>query len=363
MAAITVTALVPGTKPLPSRKPQRGLRGAFMNLPYVGPARIDDGADHATGIEDPTKGGGGAVTTDGYRQSDSFGVQKLLGDVGGEIEDVGLSSADGAGQHTLARASRFRQPAGAATPPAYIADGIEGGSTQSTGTTAVPVGGVFDTTGRAVDTGLDRFGRTKGVANAGAGLGTYHYTNASRKKSTMSGSAVALGDATRTISTGTNQPDSVEGDTVAVAAKYVGTPRLAPGAGSTAVGTITPTLTAPLLGSVGDGTIGLVDGGAAIDVDLHANDITGGSNDRAGAVLAIYKRSADDTDEDGPLLAFCSIDGGTDATEAVGAAGIGAAALATGTYRVYARWRYPRPAASGGGYEYSPLAIGTIAVA
>lgn len=346
MAAITITDLTPGTVPLPSIRPQKGLRGAFMNIPYVGPARIDTG-DHAEGIETGNGGGGGlpGAAADGYRQSDTFGVQDALGS--GEIEDVGLSAADGAGVNVVTRPARFRGPAGigsSTSPTAFTGDGVKGGSTP---------GAPIDTTGRAVSTGEDRFGRTKGVANAGAGLGTYDYTNFDGA-GTVSGSGSGLGDAVKTISTGDNQPDSVEGDTVAVDAKVVGGPRIAPGPAGGA-STTTPTLAAPLIGSVGDGTIGVVDGGGAIDVDLHANDITGGSNDRAGAVVAVYERDADDTDEDGPLVKFASIDGGTDATELV--------TVAAGTYRVYARWRAPRPAADGGGYVYGPIAIGSITVA
>jgi hypothetical protein len=376
MTALIVTTLTPGTKPLPGVRAARGLRGAFTNLPYVGPARIGATTKHATGIETgatdsgDTGGAGGNVTTDGYRAADDFGVQSLLGS--GEIEDSGLSAADAAGDAVViaaARPSRFRSnqaTPGAAIPVAFTGEGVPGGSTQSSGTTASPAGGVFDTTGRAESTGLDRFGRAKGVANAGAGLGHLDYSEFDRS-TTVSGSAVAVGDSIKTISTGTNQPDSLDGDTVAIDAKYVGGPRLAPGAGSTAATTVTPTLPPPLFDTTAtaSGTIAFTDGTAAIDVDIHDDDQSAGSADRAGIVAAVYKVDTDNADEDGPLVRFASVDltaGAGTIIEFAGAASDGTAVV-TGDYRIYARFRAARPAAAGGGYIYGPVAKTTLTVA
>ena len=79
------------------------------------------------------------------------------------------------------------------------------------------------------------------------------------------------------------------------------------------------------------GTVALVDSTGSVDVDLHADDITGGASGYKGAEIALFFRGTD-TDTDGALVAHFSADGGTDITLAVDN-------LATGTYAWYARWR------------------------
>jgi len=83
MVAITVTALVPGTKPLPPNKPKRSLRGAagalfagpvLSKAATAGPATVT----HATGAE-----AGGAEDTTGSRESDTYGIDGNTGGMAG----------------------------------------------------------------------------------------------------------------------------------------------------------------------------------------------------------------------------------------------------------------------------------------
>lgn len=297
MTAITVTTVAvdgSGDKPLPTSQGKRGLRGAFLNLPFIGPVITAATAvyDGNPTLVHPTYatvaiGAGGVPVSTGYRDDDSYSP------TGGEIEDAGLSAADGGDVNAQTRASGR---------PAYTANGVVGGSTP---------GAPILTTGRAQSTGVDRFGRTKGVANAGAGLGDLVYTTFSRQSTLSGDGGRALGSAGRSTQT----------DSDAVGSNVnVNVPR--------------PTLGASA--NPAAGTVGVVDSGAngIAQIDLHADDITGGASGYAGAQVALYKLDSGDTDEDGTFIGLFTCDGGTDITTLYD----GAAAT---TYRVYTRFRYP----------------------
>jgi hypothetical protein len=156
-----------------------------------------------------------------------------------------------------------------------------------------------------VDTGVDRFGRARGVANVGAGLGNYVYTN-------FDGRSVDVG------ASGAQEEGEGRGTSAALA-----------------TGVVTRAVPRPAspLGAVASGTVALIDGTAGVmQVDLDAADITGGGNGRKGAEVAVFARGAD-TQEDGRLLFFGSVDGGTDVSTLF--------TPGAGTYAVYTRFRYP----------------------
>lgn len=97
--------------------------------------------------------------------------------------------------------------------------------------------------------------------------------------------------------------------------------------------TVTNVLPRPTYGTTNPaaGVVGVIDGSSAIDIDLHADDITGGANGRLGVEVLVFERGSD-TDEDGALVAHVSVNGpDPDATEIV--------AVSAGTYAVYARFR------------------------
>lgn len=293
MATVVKTDLTPGTVPLKGR-PKRGLRGAFFGLPYIGPVLTKatvgtQTVNHAAGVGTGA-GAGGAAGTDGYREKDAYSK------TGGEIEDLGLSSAEG-GDVTAAN-----RPTGRA---GFTAKGIAGGSTP---------GAPIDATGRAESTGVDRFGRTKGVPNAGAGLGTYDYTNFDGRPTLSGDGGYALGAGRGSMGT--------DGETV------------------------TQTVTRAVIGTTAapaSGTIGIINGGAGgtIDIDIHADDIVA---PLAGFEVLVAKRDADDTDEDGAVVAFCAFDGGTDILDPA----ITDATIAGTTVVVYARRRFIVQNAAGG---------------
>jgi hypothetical protein len=262
MAAITVTKLVPGTKPLPASRPKTGLRGAAGGI-YVGPVVAESAiagptdATHAV-----TSEGGGVEDTTSYRESDSY------------VRDGGTGRITGA----ITTVSNTRPTARTQS----LADGIQGGSVPG-------------------DPAASADNRSSIDGEGGAVLGT-------------AGRGTSVAAETVTVGTSTTRPG---------------------------------------LGSVGSGTIGLVDGTAGVfSVDLDAADISGGGNSRAGALIAVWSRDTD-TDEDNDLLFLGTIDGGTDVT-----------ALFTpgaGTYAVYAAWRYLL--GDGRSYGYGPLsARATLAV-
>jgi len=291
MVAITVTALTPGTRALASVKTQRGIRGAFLNLPYVGPAKVASGG-HVTLAD---LGGGGTEDSKAYRTSDSF---DLSGQTGG---------LTGGPATSVTRPSRYRYGPGATTVQAYIGAGVQGGSAPG-----LPV----DLSGRAVDAGVDRFGRARGVANVGAGLGMYTYTNFDSR--TPAAGAEGSGAQEAGGGRGTVGPS----DTSGTVTRSV-----------SSLPSITTDPRPVVDASVASGNVGIVDGTTGImQVDLDAADITGGASGRKGAEVAVFARGAD-TDEDGRLLFFGSVDGGTDVSTLF--------TPGAGTYAVYARWRYP----------------------
>jgi hypothetical protein len=272
MAVVVLTDLTPGTRALKGG-PKRGLKGAMFAGTYRGPiiggdAVIEGPATptHATGDS-----AGGVEDSTGYRESDTY-----------DTSGVGTSNTRPTGR------------------TAYTGAGVQGGSTP---------GSPIDATGRAESAGKDRFGRTKGVANEGAGLGTYDYTNFDSRATEAGDDGFGLGS---------GRGVTVDGETVTEA---VGPPTIGAAAGPAA------------------GTIGIIDGGAGgtIDIDLHADDITGGAAGLAGFEVQVWERDTDDTDEDRRLLAFFSVDGGTDILDPA----YTNAAIAGTTVALYARKRYP----------------------
>jgi hypothetical protein len=279
MVAITVTSLVPGTKPLPPNKPKRSLRGAVAAL-FAGPI-ISKAATagpssptHATGLA-----GGGVEDSTGSREADSYGIDGNTGGMAG------------------APSTTDTRPTGRTR---FLGDGVQGGSTP----------------GRPIASGTDHV-----LAGGGYATGTFD------KRTTIDGEGGrALGASGR----GT----SVADETVTVKSSKLGATPAALGR--------------PTVGAAANpaaGTVALVDGtGGVMQIDLHADDITGGTNGRAGALVSVFKR---DTDTDVDLksaIFFGTVDGGTDiGTMFTPGAGI---------YAVYTAWRYLR---KDGGFSYGPF--------
>lgn len=308
MAAITTTALTQaagqsGRSFGPASGRKRGLRGAMFGLPYIGPV-LSGGRPGVQTIKHYSDSAGvlagGAAGSSGYREKDAYSS------IGGEIEDVGLSAGEGADVVAVSR------PTGRT---AFIGDGVPGGSFVSDkGAGGSQEGAVIDADGRATSTGVDRFGRTKGVANAGAGLGTYDYTN-------FDGRATLSGDGGRSL--GSAGRGSMETDGETVSQKH-GRPTVD---GTTA----------------SSGTVAIIDGTAQeLDIDIDDADQTGGANGRVGCEVAVFKRDADDTDEDGAIVGFFkAIGAGSDTIKTGALTGLEAT-----SYAVYVRWVYLVP--SGG---------------
>jgi len=305
MTAITVTTRTPGdgvTTVLPPSRPKRGLRGAFTNIPYIGPVLSGAAVEPpASVLHNSTSAAGGVEDTDGYRELDEYSVD---GNTGGLTGGPSTSVSRPTGR------------------TAYIGAGVPGGSTP---------GAPIDTTGRAVSTGKDRFGRTKGTPNSGAGIKDYDYTN-------FDGRATLDGDGGRAVGVGRGTTTDGVNVTQAVTRAVVDTT----GANDTA------------------GSVNVTDGGAggAITVDLHANDITGGSAGMAGFQVSLFKRDTGDTDEDGPCIGVFDVDGGTDASTLTTVA-----ALAGTTIAIYARRRFKLTNGGATTYGYGPIsARATLAV-
>lgn len=304
MTALTITTITLGTAGYRrAATPKRGIRGAAGGV-YIGPVRPNSTSHGGVTASVGGYSGGGAEDTNGFRESDNY-------DASG-----GTGGMPGAGGATVT--SVTRQAGAGATRTAYIADGVQGGSAVS-GTAGAKV---IDPTGRAVDSGVDRFGRTRGTAYGvaaagagGAGLGTYTYTNFDGR-ATDSGSRRPLGGSGRgTIASGTGPADAISGETIT---------------------SVVPPGVVPPTGTAADpasGTIALVGGAGKVSADLHADDITGGSASRSGAEYIVFKRGAD-TDEDGAFVGRFTADGGTDITDAI-------TGLTAGTYAWYGRFLYP----------------------
>jgi hypothetical protein len=338
MVAISVTALTDSTQltgRVGSSTPRRGILGAAGGV-YIGPVR-PNATSHAT-----SGNAGGAEDSTGYRESDTYdasgATSGFMGSGGGTVS----SSTRGGGSTGAVGGTGPQQRT------ASIANGVQGGSAPTAGQAGV---GVVDTTGRAESTGVDRFGRTKNsvAQGTGAGKGYYDYTNFDGR-SNAAGSRADVGQGRGSIATGTGPADAVTGETVSrtvgvrptrsTASTQVGGAALGTGtlANRATVGTI------PLVGTTADpaaGTIAVVGGATKVQVDLHADDITGGANLRAGAEVVIFKRGGD-TDEDVlSEVARFKADGGTDITDAV-------TGLAAATYAFYGRFLYTGSPSSGG---------------
>ncbi len=303
MTAITVTPLAvdgTGDKALPTTNAKRGLRGAFLNIPHIGPVITTATATYDANptLVHPTYattliGAGGVEDTTGYRDDDSY-------------DPTGNSGGLAGGPTTS-----VTRPTGRT---AFIGAGVPGGSTVSDKDTGgSEAGEVIDVAGRAQSTGKDRFGRTKGTANSGAGLGDLVYTNFDGRATLDGDGGRSIGSAGRDTQT---DPDAVGSNVNVVIAR--------PSTGTSA--------------DPSAGTVGVVDGGAGgvVRVDIHADDITGGANGLAGYNIILRKRDSGDTDEDGALIGSYDCDGGTDITTV-----LTDATLAGTTIVFYARKRYP----------------------
>jgi hypothetical protein len=329
MVAISVTAITNATQNtgrVGSSTPRRGLLGAAGGV-YIGPVR-PNATSHSTGIA-----AGGAEDSTGYRESDTY-------DASGA--SAAFMGSGGATVNTSTRGKAGTNVVGDGTWTGSVANGVQGGSTPG-----VPV----DTTGRAESTGLDRFGRTKNstAQGTGAGKGYYDYTNFDGRSNTA-GSRADVGQGRGSIATGTGPADAVTGETVSRTVGVRPTRSSATtqvGGSSIGLGTVANRATVgtiPLVGTTADpaaGTIAVVGGAGKVQVDLHADDITGGANLRAGAEVVIYKRGGD-TDEDTLTeVARFRADGGTDITDAV-------TGLTAATYAFYGRFLYTGSPSSGG---------------
>jgi hypothetical protein len=277
MVAITVTPLVPGTKPLPPNRPKRSLRGAIGAL-FAGPVLSKAATagpstvTHATG-----SAAGGVEDSTGSRESDSYGIDGNTGGMAGS---------------TTADVVTDTRPTGRTR---YVAAGVQGGSTP----------------GRPIASGTDHL-----------------MSGAYDKRTTIDGEGGrALGAAGR----GT----SVADETVSVKTSKI-------------ISTAT-SLDRPTIGAAANpaaGTVALVDGtGGVMQIDLHADDITGGASGKAGALVSVFARLTDtDTDAKTPLF-FGVVDGGTDISTLF--------TPGAGTYVVYAAWRYKRR--NDAGFAYGPF--------
>jgi len=286
MVAITVTSLVPGTKPLPPNKPKRSLRGALAGI-FFGPLAGVDGAaiagpttpTHATGAAP-----GGVEDSTGSRRSDTYAADANTGGMLG------------------APSTTDTRPTGRTR---FLGDGVQGGS--------LP--------GRPIASGTDHV-----LAGGGYATGTFD------KRTTIDGEGGrALGAAGR--------GSSVSGETVSVKTSKLGS---APAA-----------LSRPTVGAAANpasGTVALVDGtGGVMQIDLHADDITGGASGRAGALISVFARDTDTDVDKKSALFFGTVDGGTD---------IGTLFTpGAGTYAIYVAWRYLR---KDGGFGYGPYAARTV---
>lgn len=351
MVAITVTTITGGQSHKSGKgsgSPRRGILGAAGGV-YIGPVRPNS-TSHATTIA-----AGGVEDSTGYRESDTYDASGASG---------GAMGVGGATVTTSTRGKAGTNVVGDATWTASIANGVQGGSTPLNGQGTF---GPFDTTGRTEDGGSDRFGRTKNstAQGTGAGKGWYKYTNFDGRSNTA-GSRANLGEGRGSKATGTGPADAVTGETVSRTVGVRPTRSSATtqvGGASIGLGTVANRATVgtiPLVGTSADpsaGTIAVVGGTGKVQVDLHADDITGGANLRVGAEVVMYKRGGD-TDEDTlSEVARFRADGGTDITDAV-------TGLAAATYAFYGRFLYSgTPTASGNTVHAGPWsARGTVVV-
>jgi hypothetical protein len=288
-------------------QPKRSLRGAAGGV-YIGPARInstDTNTAHATGAAGT--GAGGVEDSTGYRKRDGYdGSGATGGGVGFGDASVTTESRPNGGSVTYKATT------------SYIADGVQGGSVPgrpiASGTTHL-LAGNFDK--RATTAGEG------GRALGSSGRGTQY--------------KVGTADPVQTGTAHSRPQPNTLGLTV-VAPKLIPAPLIQAG-NNPAAGTVT----------IGTGTA------AGILVDAHADDVTGGTNGRAGYEVFVFKRSTD-TDEDGSVRAGYLRALGS---QNPGAAGSGAAAglvkkfdvdsateadvsaglAASTTYSVYARFK------------------------
>lgn len=296
--AVTVTAYAKEatasvTRHLRAATPKRGLRGAMFGLPYRGPIitkATAAGTQTGTGVtvtHIDGVAGGGTEDSKAYRKSDTYDAS---GETGG---------LTGGPATSVTRPNPGAVPAALRATQAYIGAGIQGGSAISD----TAPGKVIDPAGRANDTGVDRFGRTRGTPNSGAGAGWYTYTNFDGRATVdeQGGQAAGIG------SRGT----SISDETV----------------------TVNKPGPAPTYGAVATGVVALADltAGAGFSVNVAAADLTA---PRAGIEMAVF-RQGNDTDEDRlTLVGYFIVTGTTGATTVPGTTTVT-------TYVVYTRFLGP----------------------
>jgi hypothetical protein len=285
-----------------------------MHIPYVGPLLTGATVEApASVLHNESIAGGGAAATKGYRELDEYNPN------GGEVEDVGLSSADGAGVNSVTRPNPGAVAGALRVTQAYTGDGVPGGSTvndEDVGGTEV--GEIIDVAGRAISTGKDRFGRTKGTPNSGAGIKDFDYTNFDARSALSGDGGYAVGVGRGTSTDGVNVTHTL----------------------ARAVVDTTP-------GSAG--TVGISDGGAGglVRVDLHATDVAA---PRAGFQVSLFKRDTGDNEEDGACIGVFDVDVGTDITDL-----LTDATLAGTTIVIYARKRNDLANGGAASFVYGPL--------
>jgi len=313
MAGSTVTTITFPRADSGRRGPtatKRGLKGAAGGL-FVGPVlSVAANAGTLTSVTHATtKVGGGVEDSTGYRKSDNW------------VPDVNSTGGfAGGASTTITRPSSHAY--GDTTHSAFRAAGVTGGSDiqdDSSGTYVAT--GVIDTTGRAEDTGKDRFGNTLATGLT-AGFRKFTYTNFDGRRSLDGDGGRGLGN--------TGRGTSANGETITI---------------NTARATRHAT-------AESSGEVAVVAATGKVSVAIHADDLpasstANGTNGHAGAELMLWSRGTD-TDEDRALAGICTFGtvstDGADDTDAL-------SGLAAATYAGYVRWRYYK---SDGSIGYGP---------
>lgn len=213
----------------------------------------------------------------------------------------------------------------------------EGPATPTHATTA-QTGGIEDSTGHRESDTYDVTGATGGITGSGAATVTTVTRPTGRTAyiadGVQGGSVPGRPTATGTDHIGGGGGTYDKRNTIAgTGGHYVGQSK-----GTNVDGeTVTQIIPRPTLGTAADpaaGTVALVSGALKLQVDLHADDITGGANGRKGAEIALFPRRTD-TDEDGDLIKLISVDASAapDITDAF------TGLTASTTYAFYARFR------------------------
>ncbi len=302
MAAITVTSLTgaqTNTRVSRGRNRKRGLAGAAGGL-FGGPAYRGSGGDSENTTHASGAAAGGVEDTSGYRKTDAYALDAATG---------GMAGARAEGQLLTKSNSR---PTGRT---AYTGEGVGGSDVtgsvvsfpgrpvqragQKASASAYVFEGVTGTTGAVVDKRPIYRGDIPG-AGLGQSFGSGFFEDTTGSPAT--GATTGAGNTNKSGRLVSRAAPTISG-------------AAAPNAGvvSIVAGTIT----------------------GAIQVDLHADDITGGGNGRKGAEILVVGRATDTDEESETVICHVSADGGTDISTIIAESGAAAA-----TYHAYAAWRY-----------------------